>query len=93
MGTAMRKIEVSEDTAAELEKRAAEGGVSVPDLVAALIRFSEPVVELSDEDLAELDRRWAEIENGGKTVPHEKVARWLKTWGTPDYKPWDDRDA
>ena len=23
----------------------------------------------------------------GRTVPHEQVAEWLKTWGTPDEKP------
>ncbi|HRD45890.1 MAG TPA: antitoxin [Caulobacter sp.] len=23
----------------------------------------------------------------GRCVPHEDVALWLKTWGTPDYKP------
>jgi predicted transcriptional regulator len=88
MGTVMRKIEVDEDTAVELEKRAAESGVSVPELIAGLVHTGEPTVELSEEDLAELDRRWAAIEAGEKTVPHEEVVRWLKTWGTPDYKPW-----
>jgi predicted transcriptional regulator len=47
----------------------------------------KPVVP-SDEDIAELDRQWAEIEAGAPTVPHEKVARWLETWGTPAFKPW-----
>jgi predicted transcriptional regulator len=43
------------------------------------------------DDLAELDRQWAEIESGAVlTVPHEKVARWLETWGTADFKPWRD---
>lgn len=23
----------------------------------------------------------------GRCVPHEEVGAWLKTWGTPDYKP------
>ena len=39
-------------------------------------------------DLAELDRQWAEIEAGAPTVPHDRVARWLETWGTADFKPW-----
>ena len=37
---------------------------------------------------AELNRQWASIEAGAETVPHDKVARWLETWGTPDFKPW-----
>jgi predicted transcriptional regulator len=66
-----------------LEKRAAEHGMGVAELVAEMTRLSE-----TSEDLAELERRWAEIENGGETIPHEEVVRWLKTWGTPAYKPW-----
>jgi predicted transcriptional regulator len=23
----------------------------------------------------------------GRLLPHEEVAEWLKTWGTPDFKP------
>jgi predicted transcriptional regulator len=42
----------------------------------------------TDADIAELDRQWAEIEAGAPTVPHEKVARWLETWGTKDFRPW-----
>ena len=46
-------------------------------------------VPASAEEIAELDRQWAEIESGAMpTVPHEKVARWLETWGTPEFKPW-----
>jgi predicted transcriptional regulator len=93
MATSTRKIEVDEATAVVLEQRAAENGVSVPELVAGLVKMTEPLEEYSAEDLAELDRRWAEIEAGAETVPHEKVVEWLKTWGTPAYKPWDDRDG
>lgn len=31
-------------------------------------------------------RALADIE-AGRVVPHEQVAEWLKTWGTPDEKP------
>jgi len=45
----------------------------------------------SPEEIAELDRQWADIESGAvPTVPHEKVARWLQTWGTADFKPWSE---
>ena len=46
--------------------------------------------EISAEELAELDRRWAKIKAGEPTVPHEKVARWLETWGDPDPRPWSE---
>jgi predicted transcriptional regulator len=46
-----------------------------------------PVV-VSSEDIGELDRQWAVIKAGEPTVPHEDVARWLQTWGTPAFKPW-----
>lgn len=25
--------------------------------------------------------------DAGRVIPHEEVAEWLKTWGTPDEKP------
>ena len=43
------------------------------------------------DELAELERRWAAIEEGEATVPHDKVVRWLETWGTPAFRPWRDR--
>jgi predicted transcriptional regulator len=51
-----------------------------------------PTPSIDEADIAELDRQWAEIKSGAvSTVPHEKVARWLETWGTPAFKPWRDR--
>lgn len=82
------KIEIDERTADVLRARAAELGVSVSELVAELATLeSEPVVVESDE-IAELDRRWKKIEAGQSTTPHERVVRWLRTWGTPRFRPW-----
>jgi len=78
-------IEVNSETAAVLKARAAERGMSVAELVAEL-------VPPSDEELvAELDCRWAAIEAGEPTVPHEEVRAWLQTWGAPEFKPWSKR--
>jgi hypothetical protein len=44
--------------------------------------------EQTADDVAELDRRWAAVQAGQPTVPHDKVVRWLRTWGSPAYKPW-----
>ncbi len=41
--------------------------------------------DLNAPDRARL-RALADIE-AGRVVPHEQVAEWLKTWGTPDEKP------
>jgi len=78
-------IEVDSETAAVLKRRAAEQGVSVAEVVADLIPPSD------EELIAELDRRWAAIEDGEPTVPHEQVRAWLHTWGTPEFKPWSKR--
>jgi predicted transcriptional regulator len=32
-------------------------------------------------------RRAEEDIAAGRLVPHEEVAKWLRTWGTPDEKP------
>jgi predicted transcriptional regulator len=85
------KIEVDQRTAGMLQARAAELGVTVSELVAELATLdSDPIVVESDE-IAELDRRWKTIEAGQPTVPHERVVRWLRTWGTPRFRRWRDQ--
>ena len=90
MTAAKRTIEIDEVTASTLESRAAERGLSVSDLVAEMTAIDGTSVSRHDE-LAELDRQWKAINSGEATVPHETVVRWLQTWGTPSYKPWNDR--
>jgi len=43
-------------------------------------------------DIAELDRRWNEIARGGVTVANAEVVRWLRAWGTPSFRPWQDNE-
>jgi hypothetical protein len=86
-----RTIEIDAATADELEARAATRGVSVGQMVAELVALGEASAPAGAEDVAELDRQWAEIEAGAPTVPHEKVARWLETWGTPTFRPWNNQ--
>jgi predicted transcriptional regulator len=84
-------IEVDETTASALESCAAERGLSVSELVAGMTALQSAPVSLSSEELDELDRQWAAIKAGEPTVPHEEVARWLRTWGTPAFRPWHNR--
>jgi predicted transcriptional regulator len=90
MNKPTRTIEVDEATASALEKRASERGTTVAQFVSELMLLDESPT-MSGKDLAELDRRWAAIEAGEPTVPHEQVAEWLSTWGTPAFKPWRNR--
>jgi predicted transcriptional regulator len=86
-----RTIEVDSATAEALEQRATETGLSVSDLLTDLLKRHREPSEASASDLAALDRQWAAIKAGEPTVPHEKVVRWLDTWGTPTFKPWNGR--
>ncbi|MBI3704572.1 MAG: hypothetical protein HY244_12185 [Rhizobiales bacterium] len=86
MSAKTESIEVDGDTATVLKERAAERGVSVAQVVAELVPLA-----VDDAALAELDRRWAAIERGEPTVAHAEVERWLKSWGTADFRPWSGR--
>jgi predicted transcriptional regulator len=86
MGAGLRSTEVDSETANALSKRATERGVSVAELVAELVPLA-----VDDAVIAELDRRWAAVQRGEATVPHSEVERWLKSWGTPEFRAWDKR--
>lgn len=46
----------------------------------------EPAPPLSDEEEAALREAEADAD-AGRVVPHAEVAKWLKTWGTPEAGP------
>lgn len=73
-----RTIEVDEAVADALEKRAAEGEMSISDLLAADY-LAPPSVELSPEDLAELEARGREWERDRLGYDADEVADWLRT--------------
>lgn len=85
----METIEVDEATAAELKRCAAERGVSVSEVLAELAPLAADITDA--DDIAELDRRYAAVKAGAPTYSNEEVIRWLRTWGTPDYKPWPEK--
>jgi predicted transcriptional regulator len=91
MTASKRTIEVDGATAAALETRAAEAGLSVADLLADMVARHGKPADASAADMAELDRQWAAIKAGAPTVPHDDVVRWLDTWGTPGFRRWDGR--
>jgi hypothetical protein len=81
------QIEVDKHTADMLQNRAAELGVTVPQLIAELAALEGAARDVDATELAELDRRYARAV-GNARVPHERVVQWLRTWGTPGFRPW-----
>ena len=80
-------IEVDKQTADVLQIRAAELGVCVPQLIAELATLDSAPREADADEIAELDRRYARATEGAR-VPHQRVVQWLRTWGTPGFRPW-----
>ena len=85
------QIEVDEQTADVLRTRAAELGVTVPELVAELAAVESEPVSAEDAHIAELHRRWNKVEAGGTVLPQKLVVGWLRTWGTRQFKPWQNQ--
>ena len=78
---------MDKQTADVLQTRAAELGITVPQLIAELAALDSDPREAEAEEIADLDRRLAKATQGAR-VPHERVVRWLRTWGTPRFRPW-----
>jgi predicted transcriptional regulator len=91
MNVKQRMIEVDDATATALEARAAAVGVSVSELIAQLVSLTGGSAKVSSGELDELDRQWAAIKAGEPTIAHDDVVRWLDTWGTPSFRPWQGR--
>ena len=83
-------IEVDQQTADVLKVRAAELGVTVPQLIAELATLDSDARVADADEIAELDRRFARASEGVR-VPHERVVQWLRTWGTPRFRRWPDQ--
>ncbi len=80
-------IEVDKRTADVLQMRAAELGVTVPQLIAELAALDSVPREADADELAELDRRSVRATESSR-VPHDRVVQWLRTWGTPGFRQW-----
>ena len=80
-------IEVDKQTADVLQIRAAELGVTVPQLIAELATLASAPRTADADEVEELDRRYARATEGSR-VPHQRVVQWLRTWGTPGFRQW-----
>jgi len=84
------RVDIDQHTAALLEARATELGVTVPELIAELAALDGSAREVSADEMAELDARTTRATTD-TPVSHEHVVQWLRTWGTREYRPWQDR--
>jgi hypothetical protein len=84
-------IEIDDSTASALEQRAAERGVTVPELVAELVTIAVSPVMADAGEIAELDRRWKAFEAQDSVASNDEVVRWLQTWGTSAFRSWRNR--
>lgn len=73
-----RTIEVDEDVAVALEKRAAEGGVTLAEFLSQISSADAETVELSSDELVELDARVAEWERDRLGYDAAEVFDWLR---------------
>lgn len=89
MGANVR-IDIDQHTADVLEARAAELGVTVPQLIAELAALDGTPRDAGADEIAELDRRAAAATPGSR-VPQERVVQWLRTWGTSSFRLWPGR--
>ncbi|MEQ1761485.1 MAG: hypothetical protein ABL986_24525 [Vicinamibacterales bacterium] len=89
MGTPV-SIEVDRATADGLAMRAAELGVTVPELLAELAAIAGVPRMADAAEIAELDRRAAAATPSAR-IPHSDVVAWLQTWGTAQFRPWQTR--
>jgi len=72
--------------------RVAQRGMTVRELVAELGTLDLGTDQTMPAGLAERERRWNPVESGqATTIPHDDVVRWLRSWGTPAFRPWRER--
>ncbi len=81
------RIDIDQHTADVLQVRAAELGVTVPQLIAELAALDSRPRDANADEIAELDRRAVRATPDSR-VPQERVVQWLRTWGTLEFRPW-----
>lgn len=80
-------IEIDTHTANVLKVRAAELGITVPQLIAELAALESEARNAEAAEVAELDRRYYRTTESAP-VPHDRVVGWLRTWGTTRFRQW-----
>jgi hypothetical protein len=68
-------IEIDDDTAMAFKQRAAERGLSVPELVEELIALEAGPADADVDDIVKLDRRWKAFEAQGSVAANDDVVR------------------
>ena len=78
-------IEVDDSTASVLKQRAAERGVTVPELVAELATIAVSPVAADVDEIAELDRRWKAFEAQDSVASNDESSDGFKHGAHPRF--------
>ena len=80
MNKVVRTIQIPEHLDAELRQRAEANGIDLAQLVeVAIAHYLDDI-----DDVAEDDRRWAQYEQDGKSIPGDAIKSWIESWGKAD---------
>lgn len=83
MNKVARTIQIPERLDAELRLRAEANGIELGQLVeVALAHYLDDI-----DDVTENERRWAQFEQDGKSIPGDAIKSWIESWGTSDERP------
>lgn len=83
MNKPARTIQIPAHLEAELRLRAEANGIELGQLIeVALAHYLDDI-----DDLAEDERRWAQYEQDGKSIPGDAIKSWIESWGTANEKP------
>ena len=83
MNKVVRTIQIPEALDAELRQRAEASGIELAQLVeVALGRYLDDI-----DDVSEDERRWAQYELDGKSIPGDAIKVWIESWGKADERP------
>ena len=83
MNKVVRTIKIPEALDVELRQRAEASGIELEQVIeVALGRYLEDI-----DDVSEDERRWAQYELDGKSIPGDAIKAWIESWGNPGELP------
>jgi hypothetical protein len=83
MNKVARTIQIPEHLDAKLRLCVEANGIELGQLIEVAVAR-----DLDDiDDVTEDERRWAQFEQEGKSIPGDAIKSWIESWGTSDERP------
>jgi hypothetical protein len=80
MNKVARTIQIPEHLDAKLRLCVEANGIELGQLIEVAVAR-----DLDDiDDVTEDERRWAQFEQEGKSIPGDAIKSWIESWGTAD---------